>query len=70
LQHLNFSGILHIILAHVAWIIDISMDIYHMDSWKILHLTRMVNQGLQVSMMLIIACLCHDCDCTCMLCIV
>jgi len=21
-------------LAHVAWIVDISMDIYHMDSWK------------------------------------
>jgi len=21
-------------LAHVAWIINISVDIYHMDSWK------------------------------------
>jgi len=26
----NFSGILHI-LAHVAWIVDISMDTYHTD---------------------------------------
>jgi len=70
LQHLNFAGIslkFYIYWHMVAWIVDISMDILHifsgfMDS---LHITTVVNKGLQVSMMLIIAC----CDCTCMLCI-
>jgi len=35
-------------MAHVAWIINTLMDIYHMDCWKMLHITRMVNQSLQV----------------------
>ena len=57
LHHLNSAGILHI-SAHVAWIVDISMDILLISSgfMDLLHITRMVNQGLQVSMMLIIAC--------------
>ena len=63
LHHLNFSGIL-LILAHVAWIVDISMDILHISYgfMDLLHITRMVNQGLQVSIILIIACSCLDGD--------
>ena len=66
LQHYNawnFTGIL-LILAHVAWIVDISMDILHISSgfMDLLHITRMVKQGLQVSIILIIACSCLDGD--------
>jgi len=69
LHHLNSAGILHI-SAHVAWIVDISMDILLISSgfMDLLHITRMVNQGLQVSIILIIACSCLDGDCNCMLC--
>jgi len=49
LQHLNFAGIsleFYLYWHMVAWIINISVDIYHMDSWKYhsLHITRMVNR--------------------------
>ena len=49
LQHYNawnFTGIV-LILAHVAWTVDISMDILHISSgyMHFLHVTRMVNQG-------------------------
>jgi len=55
-------------LAHVAWIIDISMDILHTSSgfMDLLHITTVVNTGLQVLLCLSL----HDCDCSCMLCTV
>jgi len=50
LHHLNFAGIsleFYLYWHMVAWIINISVDIYHMDSWKYhsLHIIRMVKTG-------------------------
>jgi len=50
LHHLNFPGIsleFYLYWHMVAWIINISVDIYHMDSWKYhsLHITCMVKTG-------------------------
>ena len=73
LQHLNFAGIS--LEFYIYWHMLPGLSIYQwiFITWihgNITHITRMVNRGLQVSMILIIACWGHDCDCTCMSCIV